>query len=186
MQQRFGSDERIKIVLECVAARCKAYLSLVTNLETQKAYTYGSLGRIFAASFCEFVGAPPEEIVSLSPEMERKVGEIRSEIAHWQNEGFKRILPKAKEDPNKPADAVPHQTAPSRKMLVDAYFAMAGEKIKKVDMCWAAGQRYREFKRWISGESKDGSKPDIAFRAILTSGKRPAAYRKEARPSKWQ
>jgi hypothetical protein len=80
-----------------------------------------------------------------------------------------------------------------REALRDAYFAAFPEKIKVLDVCWAARQRYREWKRWLAGELKngsvpikDGSTPDRAFRAILTSGKRPEEYRKEPRPIKWQ
>jgi hypothetical protein len=73
-----------------------------------------------------------------------------------------------------------------RGALRDSYLASFPEKIKILDICWAAQQRYREWKRWIASELKDGSTADRAFRSILTSGKRPEAHRKIPRPPKWQ
>lgn len=82
----------------------------------------------------------------------------------------------------------------SRKAMSDRYFAAFPEKISVLDVCWAAKQPYREWRRWINAELnenrdairiKDGSKPDRAFRAILQSRKRPEAHRKEPRPPKW-
>lgn len=60
------------------------------------------------------------------------------------------------------------------------------EKIMVLDVCWASRQRYREWTRWIHGKLKDTSKPAKAFRAILTSGKRPTDYRPEERPKGWK
>jgi hypothetical protein len=70
--------------------------------------------------------------------------------------------------------------------LRDSYLDGFIEKIVILDICWAAEQRYREWRRWINGGHKKGSKADRAFRAILTSGKRPKEYRPEPRPPKWQ
>jgi hypothetical protein len=82
-----------------------------------------------------------------------------------------------------------------RKRLADRYRARFKAKHLILDICWAAQQRYREWKRWINVErdkktgsilAKDGSKTDRAFRAILTSRKSPRQYRREPRPPKWQ
>jgi hypothetical protein len=71
--------------------------------------------------------------------------------------------------------------------LRDAYLAsFPGEKIKILDICWASRQRYREWTRWTGGKLKNGSKPDVVFRAILKSGKRPEEYRPETRPKGWK
>jgi|ERR1035438_1882036 hypothetical protein len=72
-----------------------------------------------------------------------------------------------------------------RKTLRQSYLRNFPET-KILDICWAAKQRYREWKRWLKHEVKDGSTPDRAFRAVLTSGKRPAEVRDERRPSGWQ
>ena len=55
-----------------------------------------------------------------------------------------------------------------------------------LDICWAARQRYSEWKRWLRGALKDGSTPDKAFRTILSSGKLPQEYRKQPRPDGWK
>jgi hypothetical protein len=72
------------------------------------------------------------------------------------------------------------------KVLRDSYFAnFPDEKIKIRDLCWAAGQHYREWTRWLGGRLKDGSTPDLAFRRVLTSGKRPKEFTKKPRPQGW-
>jgi hypothetical protein len=61
-------------------------------------------------------------------------------------------------------------------------------RVKVLDVCWAAAQHYSEWKRWLRGPAvvKDGSRPDMAFRAILASAKSPSEYRKQPRPSGWK
>jgi hypothetical protein len=72
-----------------------------------------------------------------------------------------------------------------RKALRDSYrVAFPNEKI--LDICWAARQHYSEWKRWIRNAVKDGSAPDRGFRALLTSGKSCAQYRKQPRPEGWK
>ncbi len=70
--------------------------------------------------------------------------------------------------------------------IKSAYFDAFPEKITVLDICWAARQRYREWVRWTGGQLKAGSKPDKAFRAVLTSRKRPEEYRSEPRPKGWK
>jgi hypothetical protein len=73
------------------------------------------------------------------------------------------------------------------KTLRDRYFAnFPEEKIKIRDVCWAVKQHYREWKRWLGGNLKSGSTADLAFRRILTSGKRPSEFDKKPRPSGWE
>ena len=73
------------------------------------------------------------------------------------------------------------------KALCDSYFAnFPDEKIKIRDLCWATGQHYREWKRWLAGELKDGSTPDLAFHRILSSGKRPLEFNKRPLPKGWE
>jgi hypothetical protein len=73
----------------------------------------------------------------------------------------------------------------NRKKMRDSYLVRFPE-IKKLDICWAARQHYSEWKRWLRDAVKDGSAPDRAFRAILTSGKVPREYRKQPRPRGWK
>jgi hypothetical protein len=71
-----------------------------------------------------------------------------------------------------------------RETLRDSYRA-AFPDVKIADIYWAAEQTYREWKRWIKGEAKNGSKPDRAFRHVLTSGKKPEEIRRQPRPTKY-
>ena len=77
-------------------------------------------------------------------------------------------------------------TAQTPKELKTAYLAAFPEKIKILDICWAAAQRYSEWKRWLRGALKEGSLPDRSFRAILSSGKKPIEYRSAPRPHGWK
>jgi hypothetical protein len=60
------------------------------------------------------------------------------------------------------------------------------ERIKIRDICWAASKHYREWKRWMAGQLKHGSTPDLAFRRVLSSGKKPSQLKKRPRPPKWE
>jgi hypothetical protein len=95
-------------------------------------------------------------------------------------------------EPNtKPLQNAPQNTQPGledRTVLRDRYLGSFPEKIKILDICWAANEHYREWKRWLQKDSptKNGSKSDLAFRQILNSGKRPIEYRPIERPPGWQ
>jgi hypothetical protein len=88
--------------------------------------------------------------------------------------------------PKKPAikrdESLKHK---SRQHLRDLYLATFPET-KILDVCWAAKQTYREWKRWIKNQVKDGSRPDRAFRSVLNSEKPASELRTEARPSGWK
>lgn len=91
--------------------------------------------------------------------------------------------------PDVQADQVqfPSERKIDPRLLRDSYLAnFPDEKIKIRDLCWAAGQHYREWKRWLAGELKDGSTPDLAFRRVLMSGKRPKELSKKPRPNGWE
>lgn len=76
----------------------------------------------------------------------------------------------------------------SRPELRDSYLGSFSNEIIILDLCWAAGQHYSEWKRWLRGSEvlKDGSAPDLAFRKILMSGQSPNEYRKQPRPKGWK
>jgi hypothetical protein len=146
-------------------------------------------------AWVEFADFPFEEMNLESPEAQRRLNEIIAAIRHWENEGFKKLASLIGE--KKALDATPATTVSQsdktdesrkaeRSALRDQYFASFPEKIMILDVCWVAKQRYREWTRWIGGELKDRSKPDRAFRAVLTSGKRPEDYRPEPRPKRWK
>jgi hypothetical protein len=101
-----------------------------------------------------------------------------AEIAEWHSRILNTLVAER-------SQIAVEQSSP--KALRDSYFAaFQGEHIVILDLCWASGQHYREWKRWIAGDLKGGSKPDIAFRRILSSGKRPQDYRAKPRPPKWK
>lgn len=103
-----------------------------------------------------------------------------AEIAEWSG----KLLDKSVEIAT-PLVATTERASP--RQLLESYFArFPDEKIKRLDLCWAAGQHYREWKRWIAGQVRDGSTADLAFRRILTSGKRPGEYKIKPRPPGWQ
>lgn len=96
------------------------------------------------------------------------------------------IVPTAKKEATTKAQKLmPEATKENRKALRDAYLSRFPEAFI-VDICWAAKQHQREWRRWIRGEAKDGSRPDRCFRAVLSSKKRPGDYRTEARPKDWK
>jgi hypothetical protein len=89
---------------------------------------------------------------------------------------------------SQPASLAQGACVPTRKELLERYRSSFPEKIKVLDICWAAAQHYSELKRWLRTDSplKDGSTPDLAFRAILSSGKKPQEYRRQVRDTGWK
>jgi len=75
---------------------------------------------------------------------------------------------------------------PERRKLWQAYLNSFPDRILVADVCWAAKQHRSQWFRWVSGQLKDGSEADLAFRAVLTSGKRPEEYRKVFRRPGWR
>jgi hypothetical protein len=103
-----------------------------------------------------------------------------AETAEWHS----KLLDRSVQEGTQALAPISHL---DRKALSDAYFA-AFPTVKILDVCWAAGQHYSEWKRWLRHDpkAKDGSKPDRAFRAILSGGKAPSEYRKQPRPDGWK
>jgi len=102
----------------------------------------------------------------------------RPELVRTINDYIEARFERPKVEPEEPKQA-------SRKELREAYLA-AFPEVKILDICWAADQRYREWKRWLKNEVKDGSMPDLAFRRVLMSGKRPQELKTRPRPAGWQ
>jgi hypothetical protein len=85
--------------------------------------------------------------------------------------------------PPPPVDDTDRQA--DRKALRDSYLASFPD-VGIMDICWAAKQHYREWSRWLNNELKRESKPDRAFRHVLTSGKPTSEIRRETRPKGWK
>jgi hypothetical protein len=115
---------------------------------------------------------------------------LAAEVSEWHGKLLERYAERSQNAPL----SIPQQTpsvqtlAPlpdDPKSLRDSYraeFPDAGI----MDICWAAKQHYREWARWLKGDLKDGSKPDRAFRHVLTSGKTTDQLRREIRPKNWK
>jgi hypothetical protein len=101
---------------------------------------------------------------------------------------YEQELEKLRREAVERAESPPSLPVPTDpKSLRNFYFKnFPDEKIKVLDLCWAAGQHYSEWKRWLRGALKKGSAPDLAFTAIMKSRKRPQEYRKQVRPARWK
>ena len=103
-----------------------------------------------------------------------------AEISEWHGKLLERYA-ETGQLPTPPLEAI----TPAK--LLASYLALfPDERIVIRDLCWAAGQHVRELKRWKGGQLKAGSTPDLAFRRILTSGKRPHEFNKKPRPNGWE
>ena len=154
---------------------------LVAHLDVQIDY-YSSLANYQPPWIVEILGNSVGSLLGLfplfaSPEKYRDVL-LRTAAEHIKTRPLN--LPKSEHESSLHSET-------DRKTLREHYLAsFPDDKVKILDICWAAGQHYREWKRWLKKEVKDGSTPDLAFRRILTSGKRPEEFKKKPRPSGWQ
>jgi hypothetical protein len=155
---------------------------IVKSLDVQMDY-YLSLPTYDAVWAVDVAGKTVDSMIRLFPPLtsgEHFRGELfRTSIDH--------LVQKLGDANNKAATAAPPESdGNDREALKKAYLAkFPGAVI--LDICFAAGeQHYSEWKRWLRNAVKDGSAPDRAFRAILTSGKMPGEYRKQPRPKGWK
>jgi hypothetical protein len=74
---------------------------------------------------------------------------------------------------------------PSERMALRDAYRRAFPDVKIADIIWAAKQTRREWTRWITGQAKDGLKPDRSFKHVLTSGKSPEQIIGKPRPTKY-
>ncbi|MGD1070133.1 MAG: hypothetical protein ABSB15_08330 [Bryobacteraceae bacterium] len=124
------------------------------------------------------MGAIPRGTQSLLPNDKSRIrNEIRKTLTNH--------LLMAQSKRQKTAESALAIKASTPAQLRIQYFALF-PTTKVLDVCWAAAQRYSEWKRWLREVLKSDSAPDRAFRAILTSGKKPGDYRKQPRPSGWK
>jgi hypothetical protein len=122
----------------------------------------------------------PEDVrqqIALLEAKRARLTALRSDMASQEVLGTK-LIAKSK--------GIPELDKEIRKALHDSYLSRFPGKIYILDICWAARQRHREWRRWLNGKLKDGCKPDKDFRAILESNKRPEEHRKEPRPKEWK
>ena len=169
------------LVAFCVTER-KEYVQTVTELGDKSSSHRIQLLCEASATFCAWLDVHAIEEASLGTS-----GKLHRVVVDVVTKTWKQLEPneqKAEQSAGEQANDLP-----TRAQLRETYFAgFPGEKIKVLDVCWAAEQHYREWKRWLQNSStiKNGSTADLAFRKILTSGKRPIEYRPIARPNNWQ
>ena len=133
--------------------------------------------------FAQLIPRTVDSIIGLTPFARGE--QFRSELLRMAVHHLPQRLDAIK---NEAATVAPPKPASSDRIaLRDSYLAnFTGEKIKVIEICWAAGQHRREWARWLKGELKDGSTPDLQFRRLLTSGKRPQEFRRQSRLPKWE
>lgn len=78
------------------------------------------------------------------------------------------------------------ETIPSTPQDLHRKYKTEFPEVKILDICWAARQTYREWKRWMSGTAVPGHTPDLSFRKILTGGKHTKEWRSEVRLKSWR
>jgi len=118
---------------------------------------------------------------SFKQRQEDERGVFDGEIAYWKS----RLLDEQVANAQITVPAIP--AAPTPKELAGAYFAnFPDERILIRDLCWAAGQHYREWKRWLAGQAKSGATADLAFRRALGTMKRPGEIKSKPRPAGWE
>ena len=180
-----GSSGRLAAAKKAFDIRAEELLLLVDDIHSHKAYVK-ALGHMTRVAMEEYTDIPHAEINFRSPEVQETFNQFVTKARQWENKGLKRLIPAKANTKKRSSGARTARAKPTTpaKLAAD-YFDQFPEKIKKLDVCWAAGEHYREWKRWINNHCSPGSKPDRSFRAILASGKRPLEYRLEPRPPKW-
>jgi hypothetical protein len=152
---------------------------LVEALNVQVDY-YSSLPNYRPASIIQIIGSTVGSLIGLFPPF-ASGEQYRPELLRTATEHLRQKLIDSK--------TLGKAETLDRKALRDEYLARFSEEsrqIKILDICWAAGQHYSEWKRWLRNAVKNGSAPDRAFRAILTSEKLPRDYRRQPRPNGWK
>jgi hypothetical protein len=151
----FNTEHAVRLLRTCV----------VTMLDLQIGY-YSSLPRYQLEWIDEIAQKAIDSLIAAFPPF-KSGEEFRFELRHTVND---HLAQRPETTENGVATAAPPRPASSERLaLRDSYLAnFTGEKIKIIDMCWAAGQHKREWKRWLKGEVKDGGTVDLAFRRLLT------------------
>jgi hypothetical protein len=172
-EHSFNTPKALRILRACVVASLDEQLSFYSSLPGYCSSWLEEMKESTVYATTNLANhADSKEWEYLAAQLQRTIEDHLSE----KQANAKFAIAKSKEEQS--------QKPLSRQKLKQAYFAKFDAKI--LDVCWAVGQHYREWKRWLNNEVKDGSKPDLAFRAILGSHKSPEQYNKKPRPSGWQ
>lgn len=186
------SSARADLTIDLFKINAAAYLRLVDDLDFQEAYEVVLTDEVYDA--WAFYAKTNRQLFEAGIIADTKFLQgLRMLRDYWIAEGHRRISERHRKASTALADIQQSSIEATsehaeRKKLAENYFAGFQQKIMVLDLCWAADEHYREWKRWLQEKSpiKNGSKPDLAFRAILQSGKRPIEYRRQERPPGWQ
>jgi len=189
-QPSANSPERLERALLMLDTITRPHLRVVNNIDTQNAFLL-SLQEWTEEAWTYYTGLP------IRPPMgnQEPARTLQTQAFYWRNESYKVLAATQEEAKSEALKAKEITTRPiktkdqrkiERASIRDAYLDRFQEKVTILDLCWAVRQRYREWLRWLSGELKDGSKADKAFRALLTSAKRPEEHRADPRPKLWK
>ena len=87
-----GSPERLTITLQTLDIRAGAFLKLVDTMEYQELFIV-LLKELVQTAWLEFAAFPIERANMDSPDMRRYLRTITDRTAHWEAEGFRRLVP---------------------------------------------------------------------------------------------
>jgi len=182
--EQFRDDARYREWLSNLAERTTAHV--MKALDTLESNGTNALERVVGVQGALILGYHGLTTQQVEDELRTTLAELCDHYEHGTAQGH----------PKDAVTASPHSVVRppakstlllSRTELANAYLA-AHPGVIKLDVCWAAGQHYSEWKRWLRGAGtlKDGSTPDQAFRALLESGKSPSEYKARPRPKGWK
>jgi len=104
-QIRWGSPERMKVVIQALDAQAEAYLDLVADMESQEAFSV-VLEAFAHKAFEKFTGHRLGVLIPLGNEFLP----IEQRVRYWVNESYKRIIKQHGCD-------APAESSPRRKLI---------------------------------------------------------------------
>ncbi len=136
----FATEPRLKLVMERFEIRAKAFLELVSDLDTQNAFI-AILRSISVGSFEEYTGFPEGQLIPVGMETKR-VDALRQLVPKWEKAG-----PEIRESGSL------ESVAQQRRKAVDLYImeleAKTGRRITRSDIWRSAGySEATQFERW--------------------------------------
>ena len=175
----WGSQQCLELVIARYDINAKAWLTLVSDIETQNAF--GVVLRQLARYGCEqYAAAPPECIRSPSEALQQGIEAIYARIAVWFKAGYQSLANSDQEQttldsrlPQSDAAAVGQDLGLSpRRTAVNNYIQevvkVTGQQISRADLWREAG--YKDptaFERWERNDRRGTAKADRAFKSVL-------------------
>jgi hypothetical protein len=149
----FATEPRLKLVMERFEIRAKAFLELVSDLDTQNAFI-AILRSISVGSFEEYTGFPEGQLIPVGMEKKR-VDALRQLVPKWEKAGYERLAKESVETvgPEIRESGSLESVAQQRRKAVDLYIveveAKTGRRITRSDIWRSAGySEATQFERW--------------------------------------